>query len=155
MKNYVFKIMLLAIICFSTPISANPNYWGGCLDAIGRPVPDIANYWLNDIAVSHLDYSGNPIIEFNPNIVANVSIATHRFFYLHECAHHALGQIVSGTPSSFFSEQQADCWAINMMKRQGLSSSEFNSIQNHLFSLPGDSSHFHGYIRAPNLAQCK
>lgn len=134
--------------------TAAADFWGGCVDALGRAVPDRANYSVNDIAVSRLDPSGSPVIEYNPNIVLSVSLATRRFFYLHECGHHALGQVVTGQYLPLVSEQEADCWAANESRRQGLSLADLREIQNDVARSPGDWSHLPGPRRALNLEAC-
>jgi hypothetical protein len=134
--------------------TAQAQFWGGCRDALGRSVPDRRNYALNDIANSHLDPGGDPIIEFNPRVVLSVSVPTQRFFYLHECGHHALGQIVSGEYVPMLSEQQADCWAARALLDEGLSSDDLRQIQYDLAQSPGDWSHLPGGRRALNLVAC-
>lgn len=150
--KFIRIVFIISLLLFAENASA--DYWGGCFDALGRAVPDRANYSLNDIAVSRLEQSGSPIIEYNPNIVLSVSPATRRFFYLHECGHHALGQLVTGQYFPLVSEQEADCWAAKNLSQQGLSLVDLRAIQNDVAKSPGDWAHLPGPRRALNLEAC-
>lgn len=134
--------------------AAQAQFWGGCRDAAGRPVPDYPNPMLQDIARSTLGPMGEPIIEYNPAVVLSSSLPTRRFFYLHECGHHALGQLITGNVIPFESEQQADCWAARAMRREGLSIGALRQIQSELMRSPGDWMHLPGPKRALNLEAC-
>jgi hypothetical protein len=155
--NISTRALLLLILILMLPFvwsHARADFWGGCVDSEGRRVPDRANFYLNDIAVSRLDPSGYPIIEYNPNIVLRVSPPTRRFFYLHECGHHALGHIARNRYVPFASEQEADCWAARAMRDEGLSSQELGAIQADISTSQGDWSHLPGPRRAINLEGC-
>ena len=150
--RWAFAVLLFAVLLTSSP--ARAQFWGGCIDALVRPVLDRPNGFLQDIAWSTLDPTGQPVIEYNPTIVLSVGPVTRRFFYLHECGHHALGQIVSGVNIPFASEQAADCWAANQMIREGLSLAALRQIQADVSHSAGDWSHLPGPQRALNLEDC-
>jgi hypothetical protein len=87
---------LCSLLFLVVPSKVMGQFWGGCVDAAGRPVTDYPSYNINDIAVSSLAPNGASIIQYNPRVVVSVGPVTRRFFYLHECGHHALGQVLTG-----------------------------------------------------------
>jgi hypothetical protein len=147
-------VMLAAVMALFSPSTAHAQFWGGCVDAAGRPVRDYPNDMLNDIAVSRVDGAGNPVIEYNSRIVLSVGPVTRRFFYLHECGHHALGQIITGAYFPLVSEQQADCWAARAMTSQGYTLADLRQVQADIAQSPGDWSHLPGPQRALNVPAC-
>lgn len=137
------------------PLGAAAQLWGDCVDAGGRPVIELANPALADVAVSRLDSQGDPIIEYNPRSLLSVNPTTRRFFYLHECGHHALGQlIVAGAYLPLASEQDADCWAARAMYREGARLGDLRRVQQELANAPADAAHLPGPQRALNLPAC-
>lgn len=145
---------IAGLVMYPFAPAAAAQFWGGCVDALGRPVPDYPNLMLNDIARAFLGPMGEPVIEYNPQVVVSVSPATRRFFYLHECGHHALGQIISGQNIPFASEQAADCWAAEVLYRQNASIADIRSIQRDIAQSSGDWTHLPGPQRAMNLVAC-
>ena len=142
--------MTLALL----PIGAAAASWGGCRDADGRPVLDRPNPALDDVAVANLDAQGDPIIEYNPRWVLSVNPTTRRFLYLHECAHHALGQLLGDGYFALASEREADCWATRAMVREGARLGDLRRVQQELMNTPGDPSHLPGSRRALDLPAC-
>lgn len=109
---------------------------------------------LGDIAMANIT-GGRPVIWYNPRIVLSVSPSTRRFFYFHECGHHALGQIVSGRIIPYVSEQEADCWAARTLVASGTFSVEdLRAVQADVSRTPGDWTHLPGPRRALNLEAC-
>lgn|GEM_PF-1821110 len=146
-------VILLTMACIAAPASA--QFWGGCVDNLGRAVTDWPNQSLNDIARASQGRDGSPIIEYNPYILASVTAATRRFFYMHECGHHALGQVSSGTYFPIASEQAADCWAARHLVQSGeFSAVELQTVQAEISRSPGDWAHLPGPQRALNLSRC-
>jgi hypothetical protein len=88
-------------------------------------------------------------------VLSWVSPATRRFFYAHECAHHALGHTL-GASYPTQREQQADCWAIRTLVSAGqIGSSDLREIQSDVARLGrADWTHLPGPQRAINLNAC-
>lgn len=145
---------LCSLLFLVVPSKVMGQFWGGCVDAAGRPVTDYPNYNINDIAVSGLAPNGASIIQYNPRVVVSVGPVTRRFFYLHECGHHALGQILTGNYIPFESEQAADCWAAREMLRTGYTTDDLRQVQRDVSQSSGDWSHLPGPQRALNLLRC-
>ncbi|HVT17381.1 MAG TPA: hypothetical protein VHQ90_14525 [Thermoanaerobaculia bacterium] len=100
-------------------------------------------------------YGGAPVIFYNPQVVLSVSPATRRFFYFHECGHHALGQVVSGQSIPYVSEQQADCWAARTLVGNNIFSlDDLRAVQMDVMRSSGDWAHLPGPQRALNLIAC-
>lgn len=153
MKSVLTVLFLLSAM--AVPRAAMAQFWGGCRDAAGRPVMDYPNDTINDIAVSSLAPGGAPIIQYNPRIFLSVGPVTQRFFYLHECGHHALGQVLTGSYIPLASEQDADCWAAReMLKTRRYTTDDLRQVQLDLSRSPGDWSHLPGPQRALNLLRC-
>jgi hypothetical protein len=126
----------------------------GCRDFRGLPVASIANPTINDIALATVAPNGMPVILYNPRVVPWFSPQTRRFFYAHECAHHALGHLARSYPLT--REQEADCWGINALAAHNLlSNQDIAIIQNDIAKLGGgDWTHLPGPARAINLRAC-
>src|SRR5437879_4547894 len=110
--NTMALLGMIALIGLPSQSSAQVTY-GGCTDARGIPVLSIPDGTLSDIAEATVDVDGNPTIRYNPQIVASARRQTRLFFYTHECAHHALGHVLSGLQLG--QEQEADCWGIRTL----------------------------------------
>ena len=152
--------VLLSTVCL-IPLSAKAQIsFGGCFDAANRPVPSVSAPGLPDIATSTLTPLGAPVIYYNPGYVAAAGPVVGRFFYLHECAHHALGQVLalaSGrlAPIPFAAEQAADCAAIVYLVRTGeFGRRELAIVQASFTGNPGNWTHLPGPVRATNLTAC-
>ena len=127
----------------------------GCVDARGiavlwREAPQIA-----DLAQALFDKRSRPTIEYNPARFKFMSEMTRTFFFAHECAHHALGHLYGGV-QGVDKEQQADCWAVLMMKEAGTLGDEgLQQIQQELGTIArSDPNHSAGLRRAANLKWC-
>ena len=70
---------------------------------------------LNDVAMASLTPQGQPIIRYNPNVLARLSQTSRLFWYLHECGHHALAHTL-GRNMGMLSEREADCWAAKKLR---------------------------------------
>lgn len=125
-----------------------------CVDFRGAPVVSLVNPGLPDVAMATYTPTGTPVVIFNPGAIRWVSEPTRRFFYAHECAHHALAHSVRGIP--FTQEQEADCWAV----RKLISSDDFGEDDLALVEQDvarfgaGDWTHLPGPVRAINLRAC-
>lgn len=159
MRRWTLGPVLLLLAAMPTGARAQLNF-GGCVDAAGRPVPHAPNPQLNDIAMATLAPDGSPIIIYNPYVVQQNQGPVARFFYMHECAHHALGQVLRQAggqvnPIPFANEQEADCAAIVTLVRSGeFSDAEVTFVQRRLSGSPGDFTHLPGPVRATNLRGC-
>jgi hypothetical protein len=134
---------------YAQSASARPT----CIDFRGIAVTYVPNAGINDIAMA--TYVNNaPVVFYNPNVVATVSAPTAAFFSAHECGHHVLGHAVRDIP--FSREQEADCFAITELVRQGMfGETEIRIVQNELAAFGrADWTHLPGPQRAINLRAC-
>lgn len=159
--KYVRLLACLAAVCSASAQNLSAQIvWSGCFDAAGRPVPQAPYVGLGDIARATLTPTGSPIILYEPRVLALAGPVVARFTYLHECAHHARGQVIrlaSGVmnPIPFADEQEADCDAIRYLVRNGeFGNHEIAIVQRAMSSSPGDATHLPGPVRATNLRAC-
>jgi len=148
------RFLLLAVaFLVGHPAFAQVTY-DGCRDINGFAVASIRNDAIDDIAMATI-YNGSPVIFYNVRVLAWTSPATRRFFYAHECAHHALGHTL-GASYPTLREQQADCWAIQtLVAARQVSAADLQAIQFDISRLGrGDWSHLPGPQRAINLNSC-
>lgn len=133
------------------PAGANAAINGSissCRDAQGTPVWQYQDARLRNVAIATRLRDGRPIMVFNPRVMARFSPITQRFWYFHECAHHALGHSLGHRPGS--RERDADCWAIRQMKARGmLRGQSLAIIQADMRRLGGDG---HLYLPGPERA---
>lgn len=137
------------------PRPADAQEYGGCVDFRGIPVQSTSSFTLNDVAMASVGPNGQPVITYNPNVVGRYSPPTRRFWYMHECGHHALGHGVRNIP--FSQEQEADCFGIVSLVRRGeVNAAGVRQIQSELAlgGAAGDWQHLPGPQRAFNLNQC-
>ena len=127
--------------------------YDGYIDSRGNSVASVLDYSINDVAIARLEYN-YPVIRYNPRVLSQMSEPTSRFFYIHECAHHALRHTVE--MPSLENERAADCWAIRTMESDlGLSHQELRTIQNDVARQGrGDWTHFPGPYRAIDIESC-
>ncbi len=127
--------------------------YDGCIDSRGNSVASIKDYSINDVAIARLEYN-YPVIRYNPRVLSQMSEPTSRFFYIHECAHHAL-QHTMHMPS-LQNERAADCWAIRTMQSDlELSLQELRAIQNDIAQKGrADWTHLPGPYRAIDIESC-
>ncbi len=150
--RWLVMVLVLSLAGLAGPASS--QWWGGCRDAIGTAVFDYPDYSLPDIAGATIS-GGRPVIFYNPNVVLSVSQSTRRFFYFHECAHHALGHVLSGQTIPYATEQEADCWAARTLVSSGsFTAADLRAVQADVSQVPGDWTHLPGPRRALNLVAC-
>lgn len=93
-----------------------------CKDFYRRPVLNVRNDSLNDVAFSdmmrHRGVNMGPMIIINYRMMANLTEASRKFFVTHECGHHALGHLYFPRPGKK-AEQEADCYALRTLIRNG------------------------------------
>ncbi len=66
--------------------------------------------------MARVEGDGTPVIYLNPHALNGWHPVVHQFWYMHECAHHALGHTATWSP---LNETEADCWAIRSLRDQG------------------------------------
>lgn len=151
----IFKKYLavwFVLLWVGAPAGAQVTY-EGCRDFRGAPVASIRDDSIKDVAIARIE-NGHAVIRYNPLVLAQMSEPTRRFFYVHECAHHALQHTVQNPTLN--NERAADCWAINTMKNQlGLSRRELELIQEDITrNGRGDWTHLPGPERAIDIENC-
>ncbi len=145
-------IFLSIIFGFAINAYAQTTY-DGCTDFRGQPVISVLDYSIRDVAIARIE-GGQAVIRYNPNVLSQMTEPTRQFFYVHECAHHALQHAIRAP--SLQSERAADCWAINTMKdKMGLSNYRLNAIQRDIARQGrGDWTHLPGPHRAIDIENC-
>lgn len=154
MKSVFASTIFLCASVLHFVVFAQVTY-EGCADIRGYSVASIADFSLQDVASAQLSPTGAPIIRYNPNVLASLAPQTRRFFYVHECGHHALGHNF-GTTHPLQMEQAADCFAIRTLVDEGLVNTyDIKVIQTDLtYRGKGDWTHLPGPKRAINLRFC-
>lgn len=132
-------------------ISQQPaNALGQCISFFGENVPIFEDYNLNNVGMATRDGFGRPYIVVNPIVLQQFPYLAQRFWYYHECAHHAL-------PPQLNSERNADCYAVRNMRDLGELSNKFEVEQmlKSIAMLPGSRwGHLPGPARAQNILNC-
>lgn len=80
-----------------------------CTDYRGLPVRTYTVAGLGDAGFSEIFFK-IPVIKIDPDVMGTLPGKLQVFFFLHECGHHKLGHLVSGSAQA---ETEADCWAIH------------------------------------------
>lgn len=123
---------------YNPTIGGLPVY---CTAFDGRPVATVTDVSLPD--VGRAIPGPTPIIVLNPAVLNQMTPRMQLFWYAHECAHHRLG------PAN--SEINADCWAIKLMRAQGLLRREdLPELQAQIARTPGS---VWGHLPGPQRAQ--
>ena len=96
---------------------------------------------------------GNPIIMFDPALMAGLPDNLQVFFKLHECGHHALGHLFAPSTRS---EKEADCWAIKQGRTiAGFTKDDIIAWKPHFATSRGDTfGHLPGPQRVEFLLGC-
>lgn len=87
-----------------------------CRDFRGQTVRAINMDDLGDVAHARV-VNRMPIITLNKRRLDTLPDKLQIFFYQHECAHHILGHVFYPTQTS---ENEADCYAIKVGRREGI-----------------------------------
>jgi hypothetical protein len=172
------KLMLLFIgLSFSVGCGdSGDSKPSGVSDGIGRALP--ACFDINHTKVhvkttrsteggpafSTLAKNGNPVIFFNEQFMAQIahSDAMVMFVYEHECGHHALGHVQSGSQkqgdisqhSHFKEELEADCYSAQQLRQLGYASSSITDIIDDVYPWPKDPEHPSGKVRSKHVIEC-
>jgi len=130
-----------------------------CFDYYKRPVLNVKNDTLNDVAFSdllrHRGVDVGPMIILNTKLLNKLKKPSRQFFIAHECAHHALGHLYFRR-SNEQAEQQADCHALRtLIRRSGFTLKDIEAVQSDM-RIFGRASHSHlkGNERAIELMKC-
>ncbi len=94
-----------------------------------------------------------PVIMIDPHILATLPPKLQLFFYLHECAHHALGHWFVRPPTA---EADADCWAVKRGRDDGdISRQDVEQFEPWIARSNGTASgHLAGPERERHLLRC-
>lgn len=151
--NYLRLVHIICILVVVSTKAYGQVTYEGCQDFRGQPVASVLDYSINDVAIARIE-GGQAVIRYNPNVLAQMTDPTKRFFYVHECAHHALQHTIQAP--SLQNERAADCWAIQTMRNQiGLSVNSLRAIQTDISRLGrGDWTHLPGPYRAIDFEAC-
>lgn len=87
-----------------------------CYDFRGALVRTLETTDLGDVGRASI-IARMPIISLDRHRLAKLPQKLQIFFFMHECAHHALGHVIRPTLQS---ERDADCWASNYGRWAGL-----------------------------------
>ena len=153
------KWALCALIIGLLDLASAPSVYSqitydGCVDFRGIPVASVRLQHLGDVAQARFGNDGSPVIYYDPEVLAWLHPQTRLFFYAHECGHHVLGHLAqSPRPGT---EQEADCWAINVLYADGfIDDDDVAIIQGDINRFGrGDWTHLPGRMRAINLRRC-
>lgn len=117
-----------------------------CTDYLGRQVRTYTVAGLGDAGWSEIFFRV-PVIKLDPDVLRTLPGKMQVFFFLHECGHHKLGHLLSGSGEA---EPEADCWAIKTGRDSGfygradvMAFERFFALSNgsHLGHLPGPERH--------------
>lgn len=150
----VTLLSILLSVAVPTVIAAQFEGYGGCVDAWGRGVQTVRNTQLADVAAAGMGPNRIPQIQYNPSVLNKFSQTTRRWWYMHECGHHALAHGVRNIPLT--QEQESDCFAIATLVSTGqFRDAEIKQVQQELSQISsGDWQHLPGPQRAFNLPAC-
>ena len=90
--------------------------------------------------------NGYPIIVLGPGFFNSVPPVVGQFWFLHECAHHVVGE----------NEAAADCYAIRNLRNVGAvrSPGHLQQILGQIYNMRGSNRHLPGPPRAQNIFNC-
>lgn len=122
-----------------------------CTAFNGQPVLLFQDPNLENIGIANRMPNGQPYIVLNPVWISQHSPLVARWWFAHECAHHAL-------PPHANSEVNADCFGVRQMRNYGLITNrdELRAFVFELRNLPGNmvTGHLPGPPRAANIINC-
>ncbi len=123
-----------------------------CRDFRGQTVRSIHMEDLGDVAHARI-VNRMPIITLNKRRLDTLPDKLQVFFFHHECAHHVLGHVFYPTQTS---ENEADCYAIKVGRREGyLSREDVESFSPYIAVSRGSAfGHLPGPVRSKRLLAC-
>jgi hypothetical protein len=112
-------MLAAALGLFSAAVAAAvTTTFESCSDTAGNAVAVVADETSAKIVASDGDDSG-PTIRYNPTLLPRLKPLTRLFFFAHECARHAMGDIAKPT-HSVARARQADCLGLATLLKEGL-----------------------------------
>lgn len=106
----------------------------GCVNAKGHAVKALADPALNLIAEAQLDEAG-PSIHYNPSLLPQLLPEARLFLFAHECARVYLEQSLI-VPTSATEVREADCWAVDWLRQNGLLGASLQELEAALARYP-------------------
>ncbi|HEU4827935.1 MAG TPA: hypothetical protein VFT04_01955 [Gemmatimonadales bacterium] len=114
----------------------------GCIDRADRPVRGVVRNDMSWAGMATVE-KGESIIYWNQRLMGGQSRTTQIFVYLHECGHHLLGHVWK--PNAAKWEQEADCWAVQLMWEGGMiAGRHLRVLEQELSRTRGDAIHLGG-----------
>lgn len=124
----------------------------GCIDRADRPVRRITRNDMIWAGVATVE-QGESVIYWNQRRMGGRARATQIFVYLHECGHHMLGHVWKTNSAKW--EQEADCWAVQLMWEGGiLANRHLRVLEKDLSRTRGDAIHLGGEKLLQALRGC-
>jgi hypothetical protein len=100
------------------------------------------------------EQNGRPVILWNNKANQVLSTTEQIFIYLHECAHHTLGHL-HRHPYTPELEQEADCWAVQLMVDGGMiKARHLEVLERSSGQTRGDAFHLGGEALVQSLRRC-
>ncbi len=138
MTRHIFLTLAVLAACPGTgraqPMTPyHPRVAGvpmSCTSSQGVPVAFVPNTSLADVGLWFPAWPDVPShVEYNPALLARLPPPVQLFWFGHACAHEVLAAPVS--------EEGADCWSLQFLKRQGLvSRAQVGELQSYLQGAP-------------------
>ena len=124
----------------------------GCIDRADRPVRGIVRNDMPWAGVATVE-RGESVIYWNQRLMGGRSRTTQIFIYLHECGHHLLGHVWKPNDAKW--EQEADCWAVQLMWEGGMiAGRHLRVLEEELSRTRGDAIHLGGERLLEALRGC-
>ena len=144
--------LVVALVLLAAPLAAQVPY-DACSDRADHHVPGIVRNDLGYGALATFE-DGHPVIYWNQRSMEGLSRAYQLYLYIHECAHIRLRHIYHGESAG--SEQQADCWALQLLIDGGiLDGSQTGDLESDLRRVRGDATHDPGDVVLRRAAECR
>jgi hypothetical protein len=113
--------------------------------ACGQTVWTVVRPNVGDVAKATPATSYQPATIWIDTSFYQLPVPVQFFVYGHECAHHVIGM----------DENQADCWAAQVGRRQGWFTHQSMQFLTQQFAWnPGDWTHAPGWVRLQNIFAC-
>ena len=144
--------LLLPLLLLASPLPAQVPF-DACRDRNDQVIAGIADNTTDHAAFATIR-DGRPLIIWNANANRHLSDTEQIFIYLHECAHHRLGHLhIHGDDRRL--EQEADCWAIQLMVDGGMiKGRHLASLERSRRRVEGDDTHLGGEAHVWSLRRC-
>lgn len=157
------RIIFVGLVALALALAPQPAraqnvsysiYVGGvslyCRSYFGEPVAIMVDHAADgSIGVASRSFNGQPYMVLGPGYLNRVPALAAQFWFLHECAHHAL-------PPNMNNEPNADCFAVRNLRDLGLvwDLYQLQGMLQSIYVLPGSHSHLPGPARAQHIYNC-